>query len=217
MERFFPSVFPSVLSLSLSHTHVFYLFFSECCFTTTQSGFVENYPHAQFNINADENKCRSCPESRPDTCGLHHQSPIDLQRDRGELLPDGTHGENEKECPDWHYMQTRDDTCSFDDLKGNFEIDRFALQLNIPQTENGEIACEEGGQRMYPRLDYSKGFPHWWHMQRLDIVVPSNHVQEGIQYAAEVVLAHFYEVEHYKNQVRIGLVVRCGIDGFVLE
>jgi hypothetical protein len=147
---------------------------------------------------ATVSNCKWCPESGShDACGLHHQSPIDLQRNRGEIG-----GPEEKECPDWHYMQTRDDTCTFDDIKGHFTVARHALQINIPQKSNGEIDCNEGGQRIYPRLDYSKGFQNWWWMQRIDIIAPSNHVQQNTKYAAEVVLAHFYEIEHYKNQVR---------------
>lgn len=98
-------------------------------------------------------------------------------------------------------MQYRDDTCSFDDLKRHFSIERHALQMNIPQTSNGDIACLEGGQRVYPRIDYSKGFPDWWYMTRFDIMVPAQHTQDGNHYAAEVVLEHFYSVENYKNQV----------------
>lgn len=57
-------------------------------------------------------------------------------------------------------------------------------------------------RREFPRLDYSKGFPDWWHMARIDISTPSQHFQEGNQYAAEVTLAHFYEKDHFKNHVR---------------
>jgi hypothetical protein len=105
------------------------------------------------------------------------------------------------ECPDWHYMQYKDDSCTWDDMKDQFTIARHALQIHIPQLENGDIACEQNGVRRYPRLDYSKGFPDWWWMQRMDIMVPSQHVQEGNRYAAEVTLAHFYEIAHPKNQV----------------
>lgn len=99
-------------------------------------------------------------------------------------------------------MQTRDDSCTFDDIKGNFAIARHALQINIPQLDDGDIDCMEDGRRLYPRVDYSKGFPNWWLMQRVDVMVPSQHTQEGNQYAAEVVLAHYYEIDFEKNQVR---------------
>ena len=145
------------------------------------------------------NNCRWCPESGDQqACGLHRQSPVDLKRDRAIL-----NGINFKTCPDWHYMQTREDTCTFEDVKNSFSIERHALRLEIPQLPDGQIACvDQLGQRLYPRLDYSKGFPNWWWMQRIEIMAPSSHKQEGVQYAAEVILQHFYEIDHYKNQVR---------------
>ena len=105
-------------------------------------------------------------------------------------------------------MQYRDDTCTWDDMKDHFTIERHALRINVPQLSNGEIDCyqEEKGRR-YPRLDYSKGFPDWWWMQSTNIMVPSQHSQEGVHYAAEVHLTHFYEVDHYKNKVRVYQVV----------
>jgi len=98
-------------------------------------------------------------------------------------------------------MQFRNDTCTFDDMRDQFTIERHALRINVPQRSDGDIDCIQDGRRRYPRLDYSKGFPDWWWMQRTDIMVPSQHTQEGTQYAAEVALEHFYEIEHDKNQV----------------
>eukprot|EP00751_Fragilariopsis_kerguelensis_P000500 CAMPEP_0170807906 /NCGR_PEP_ID=MMETSP0733-20121128/33063_1 /TAXON_ID=186038 /ORGANISM="Fragilariopsis kerguelensis, Strain L26-C5" /LENGTH=983 /DNA_ID=CAMNT_0011163205 /DNA_START=740 /DNA_END=3691 /DNA_ORIENTATION=- len=67
---------------------------------------------------------------------------------------------------------------------------------------NGDINCANSeGERLYPRLDYSKGFPDWWHLDRTDIKVPSEHTQHGKRYAAEISLAHFYELDHWKNQI----------------
>jgi hypothetical protein len=171
----------------------------DVCRLYSQTGFGEKYPYTPYHFQESLNNCRWCPDSGShDACGLHRQSPVDLKRDRGILG-----GPNEKECPDWHYMQTRDDTCSFDDMRNSFSIERHGLRIEMPQQDDGQIACEEFGQRMYPRLDYSKGFPNWWFLQRTEIFVPSQHTQEGIQYAAEVVLEHFYELDHYKNQVSI--------------
>jgi hypothetical protein len=119
-----------------------------------------------------------------------------LKRDPGI-----TGGAEEKDCPDWHWMLYKDDSCSWDDMKSQFKIARHALQVDIPQLPNGDIDCVEEGVRRYPRLDYSKGFPDWWFMQRTEIQVPSQHHQEGTPYAAEVVLQHFYEIDHYKNKV----------------
>ena len=129
---------------------------------------------------------------------MHRQSPIDLHRDRS--IPGHR---NEKECPDWHYMQYRDDTCDWSDMEDQFEIARHALKINIPIQSNGDIDCvrESDGFRQFPRLDYSKGFPDWFWLDHIEITVPSSHTQEGKRYAAEVILAHFYQIDHPKNQV----------------
>lgn len=153
-----------------------------------------------FSIGSGGNKCRWCVEGGPENCGLHRQSPIDLHRDRA--IPGHR---NEKECPDWHYMMYRDDTCDWSDMVDQFEIARHALKINIPIQSNGDIDCvrESDGFRQFPRLDYSKGFPDWWWLDHIEITVPSSHTQEGKRYAAEVILAHFYQIEHEKNQVSI--------------
>jgi len=151
-------------------------------------------------VDDEGNNCRNCREDGPyDVCGLHRQSPIDLKRDRAI-----TGHTNEKECPDWHWMQYRDDTCDWEDMTDQFEIARHSLKLNMPILPNGEYGCQdEDGRRQFPRLDYSKGFPDWWWMNHMEITVPSSHTQEGKQYAAEVILAHFYQIEHVKNQVSL--------------
>jgi hypothetical protein len=155
-----------------------------------------------FSVAGDSN-CRYCPVTADgrESCGLQRQSPIDLKRDRGVIG-----NANEKDCPDWHWMAYRPDSCSWEDMatKDTFQIERHALQVNIPTLPNGDIDCmrPSDGARRWPRLDYSKGFPDWWWMSRMDVTVPSQHHQEGKQYAAEVTLAHFYEVTHPKNQVR---------------
>jgi hypothetical protein len=141
--------------------------------------------------------CKYCPTGQGEVCGLHRQSPINLLRDRG--VENGPHY---KECPDWHWMSYRDDSCSWDDMKDQFTIERHALQIHTPQMSNGDIDCFTDNKRRYPRLDYSKGFPDYWWLQRTDITMPSQHLQEGVRYAAEVTLAHFYEKDHVKNQVR---------------
>lgn len=155
---------------------------------------MDGYNKLQQNGGSN---CRWCPADKSVRCGLHRQSPIDLKRDRGI---DG-HA-NEKECPDWHWMMTRPDTCKWEDMKDHFTIERHALQIHTPQLPNGDIDCWSRNKRRYPRLDYSKGFPDWWHLQRTDVMVPSQHIQEGVRYAAEITLAHFYEISHVKNQVR---------------
>jgi hypothetical protein len=167
-------------------------------FNIGQTGFAEKYPYAPYDFVDTFNNCRWCPESGDHkACGLHRQSPIDLKRDRAIV-----NGTNAKTCPDWHHMTAREDTCTFEDLKDGFTIDRDALRLELPQLPDGQIGCaDQLGQRVYPRLDYSKGFQKWWFMQRLKIMTPSAHTQEGVRYAAEVILEHFYEIVDYKNQV----------------
>ena len=64
----------------------------------------------------------------------------------------------------------------------------------IPVRSDGEIDCQApNGERRYPRLDYSKGFNNWWFLSNTKISTPSEHVQQGKRYAAEVQLSHFYE------------------------
>lgn len=62
-----------------------------------------------------DNYCRWCPESSPDSCGRHHQSPINLERNRGlgywnkTEENNGNPGANAdpmaKECIDQHWMK----------------------------------------------------------------------------------------------------------------
>jgi hypothetical protein len=154
--------------------------------------------------------CESCPATG-NSCGVHHQSPIDLQRNRA--IPNNAFT---KECPDWHWMRAEDGSCTWDDLvannhgakdTNNFHIQRHALQINTPVTKSGKLACtpSSDGTPKYPRADYSKGFPDWFLLDHTDIIVPSAHTQEGKQYDAEVHLASFYEVDDIeKNKVRLG-------------
>lgn len=111
---------------------------------------------------------------------------------------------DEKDCPDWHWIQYLDGTCSWEDMDGHFEIGRSALRLHTPLTNGGDIDCvNQDGERKFPKLDYSKGFPDWWYLSETSITVPSEHVQHGKRYAAEVKLSHFYEIDHYKNKLGI--------------
>ena len=62
-----------------------------------------------------------------------------------------------------------------------------------PLTKDGQLACENENGNRYPRADYSKGFPDWFHLAHTEITVPSVHTQEGKRYDAEIHLNHFYE------------------------
>ena len=163
-----------------------------------QAGYTEKFLDRSkgFTIEGDSN-CKWCPDDGSVDCGLHRQSPIDLKRDRAIL-----DNPNYKDCIDWHFMRYEDDTCDWSDMLDQFKVERNALELHIPATSNGDIDCvDDKGNRQFPRLDYSKGFPDWWWLDHTSVTVPSSHVQEGKQYDGEVVLAHFYEIEHPKNQV----------------
>ena len=99
-------------------------------------------------------------------------------------------------------IQFLDGSCEWEDMTNSFEISRHSLQIHTPIRGNGDIDCvNANGERKFPKLDYSKGFPDWWYLSRTDIKVPSEHVQEGKRYAAEVQLSHFYEIDHYKNKL----------------
>jgi hypothetical protein len=112
-----------------------------------------------------------------------------------------TDAADEKECPDWHWIQYQDGTCSWDDMKDHFTIERHSLKYEVPQLPNGDVDCVQDGVRRYPRMDLSKGFPDWFWMQHTEIMIGSQHSQEGHKYAAEVILSHFYEIAQWKNQV----------------
>jgi hypothetical protein len=99
-------------------------------------------------------------------------------------------------------MQFKDGTCDWEDVEDQFIIGRSGLTHKIPVKNNGDIDCKAlDGERRFPRLDYSKGYSDWWFLSQTDISVPSEHVQHGKRYDAEVVLSHFYEFDHPWNMV----------------
>eukprot|EP00934_Nitzschia_sp_Nitz4_P000422 Nitzschia sp. Nitz4//scaffold21_size171442//123870//126940//NITZ4_002181-RA/size171442-augustus-gene-0.206-mRNA-1//-1//CDS//3329542471//422//frame0 len=153
-----------------------------------------------------DNICRYCPASG-NNCGLHSQSPIDL------LRSPSTTG-HDTECHDYHWMAYEDMSCQWHDIikngyteeENNFRIRRHALQVLEPVDENGNLRCDNGnGKSAFPRLDYSKGFPNWWHLSHTEVTVPSEHFQEGKQYAAEVHLAHFYEINFERKMGKVAI------------
>jgi len=77
----------------------------------------------------------------------------------------------------------------------SFVVDRHALRIIQPitQTANGTYvnACRDNGRR-WGRIDFSKGFSHWWHLSHIDFHVPSEHTQEGKRYDGELQMYHFY-------------------------
>jgi hypothetical protein len=156
----------------------------------------------------ETNSCRWCPDGGAEICGTHHQSPINLERNKAIL---GDPGYNE--CFDKHWMAYHDSSCSFEDLvdKNAFSIERYALKINQPLTalgnDNYKVDCNGNGESRFGRIDFSKGFSDWWHLSHMDFNVPSEHTQEGKRYSGELQMYHFYSVSGrdagVDNQVRI--------------
>jgi len=129
-------------------------------------------------------------------CGRsHHQSPINLERNRA-LVDDPQHNF----CIDVHWMSYFDSTCEFEELvrQGAFSIERHALKVVQPVQEIEpdvyRSGCRNELGRRFGKIDFSKGFSHWWHLSHIDFHVPSEHTQEGHRYAGELQMYHFYSV-----------------------
>jgi hypothetical protein len=164
-----------------------------CTDTETCLGWPDGFETAR-GWDLGENHCRWCPLGTRQ-CGIHHQSPIDLQRNRA--VPGDP---EEKECIDVHWMAYYDSTCDWENLKAlnAFSIERHALKVNQPieQLASGDyrLACRNASGRRFGRIDFSKGFSEWWLMSHMDIHVPSEHTQEGKRYDGEIHLYHFYSI-----------------------
>jgi hypothetical protein len=94
-----------------------------------QMGWPEGWePGIEWEL--EENSCRWCPEEGSIDCGTHHQSPINLERNRA-ITTDPMYNE----CIDKHWMAYHDSSCSFGDLvrKNAFTIERHALKVNQPE------------------------------------------------------------------------------------
>lgn len=158
-----------------------------------QMGWPEDWDEG-IQWELEENHCRFCPIDRPGVCGLHHQSPINLER---KVAIAGQPTSNE--CIDKHWMAYHDSTCDFDILQEAkaFTIERYALKIGQPVEDMGgdtyRLACHNGGRR-WGRIDFSKGFSQWWHLSHIDFHVPSEHTQQGQRYDGEIHLYHFYSV-----------------------
>jgi hypothetical protein len=155
-----------------------------------------------------ENSCRWCPEDGSIDCGAHHQSPINLERNRA-ITTDPMYNE----CIDKHWMAYHDSSCTFNDLvkKNAFTVERHALKINQPIRALGNdeyiVDCNGNGEPRFGRIDFSKGFSDWWHLSHTDFTVPSEHTQEGKRYSGEMQMYHFYSVSGQQagvdNQVSI--------------
>ena len=181
-------------------------------------GYVDKWDWAR-GWEIRENNCRSCPAdapegSLPDECHTHHQSPIDLQRNRGL-----TDHEMETECIDWHWMKYEDSSCTWQDLidADAITVERHALRVTQPVDDelgragNLRLDCP-GPPRSFGRIDFSKGFADWWFLSHIDFHVPSEHTQDGKRYSAEAQMYHFYSEESgnaagNENEVRLRLSI----------
>ena len=174
----------------------------------------------------EQNNCRYCPANVPDEelgmeCESHHQSPINLERNRGL-----TNHTEEKECIDWHWMKYEDSSCTWNDLvkADAISIERHALRITQPMDDelgrfnNLRLDCPgTTHSRKFGRIDFSKGFQDWWFLSHIDFKIPSEHTQDGKRYSAEAQMYHFYSEESgnlagNENEVSLSLltlVERC--------
>ena len=166
-----------------------------CC--SPQTGWPEKWvTGVDWELNS--NDCRNCEAT--DSCGDHHQSPIALERRWGYNNTDGS-----VNCEDWHAMKYADGTCTFDHLKAAnaFTVERHSLRMAQPLEKidgNYRLNClTQGRGRLFSRVDFSKGFINWWFLNHLEIKTPSEHVQEGKRYDAEVQMGLFYSVSAEEN------------------
>lgn len=73
----------------------------------------------------------------------------------------------------------------------DFQILPHVLRAYLPNKCPGE----------WPWIDFSMGFPDPWQLRFTDISIPSQHVQDGVRYDAEVVLSHVYSKNNPKKLV----------------
>jgi hypothetical protein len=163
----------------------------------SQPGWPEKW-ETGVGWSLSDNHCLDCA----DGCDVaHHQSPIALERKWAYY--NQTDSVN---CEDWHWMKYYDGTCTWDHLvkADAFSIERHSLRVAQPleEYEDGQYRLNclvQGRGRLFGRIDFSKGFHRWWFLNHMELKVPSEHVQNGRRYDAEVQLAHFYSVDAETN------------------
>lgn len=173
--------------------------------------------------NITRNHCIHCPATPGNfDCGRHHESPIELLREYG--LEPGSH-ENAKECIDLHWMKYEDSFCTLDQLEDAeaFTIERHALRISQPievyddwtndidgVVDGVRLKCRIPGKgSRFGRIDFSKGFSDWWHLSHIDLHVPSEHIQQGKRYDAEIQLYHFYSVEWWNEMATVSVFMQA--------
>jgi hypothetical protein len=171
----------------------------------------------EWSISGNGNTCNWCPKGQG-KCGIHHESPIELNRDKGIIgsANEGIIGSaNENECIDKHWMKYEDGSCTWGQLvdKQAFTIERHALKITQPLEITPKVTrldCPATDARRFGRIDFSKGFHDWWFLSHIDFKVPSEHIQDGKQYSAEVQMAHFYSIGASEAGVENQVRHRCG-------
>ena len=163
-----------------------------------QTGWPEKWAVSQ-GWELRRNSCKHCPVGNSQ-CGTHHQSPIELKR-RVALSTSNQFNI----CRDQHWMKYEDGSCSWEQLKDSFTIERHSLKLAQPIDFDGtfgdgyefRLDCPgpDGAPRRFGRVDFSWGFNFWWFLAHIDIKIPSEHTQNGKRYSAEVQMAHFFSTE----------------------
>ena len=175
---------------SAYHLNVLYL-------SHSQVGWPEKF-EAAVDWKLTTNDCDWCPADGSGNCDMHHQSPINLERNTALNETETYH-----DCIDVHKMKYYDSTCSFDQLVeyDAFTVQRHALQIRQPMEEYEpnmyQVACAQGQSqtKRWGRIDFSRGYPNWWFLSHIDFHVPSEHTQEGKRFDAEMQMYHFYSVD----------------------
>jgi hypothetical protein len=141
------------------------------------------------------NACKDCTSLENPECRRNKQSPINLDRNVTAI----------RECKDRHRMNFETGSCEVH--KMDFQILPHGKKsisligtccdwiLTQPLSFYAPVvlrAYQPESCGAQPNIDFSRGFPDPWYLSFTDISVPSQHVQGGKRYAAEVVLSHVY-------------------------
>lgn len=92
--------------------------------------------------------------------------------------------------------------CGFQE--STFSIERHGLRAHQPMIQPNASSCSSQAT-----IDFSAGFPDPWNMSFTEVKVPSEHVQDGKQYGAEVVMSHVYSKNKTDKFVSVPAAV-CG-------
>jgi hypothetical protein len=148
------------------------------CLLVIQPGWPDNWElwDPRLPYKEGTNGCLDCRGKPKGLCKAHKQSPISLFRNMT----------SNRICYDRHKMGYKNGDCArFPAM--NFTVERHVLRAMQPLLPDGNSMCLARAN-----IDFSMGFPDPWHLLFTDIKVPSEHMQDGKRYDAEVVLSHEY-------------------------